>query len=407
MLLKTLKKHNKTIKNWFVYGVILGIFLNIVGTVLMIDRFSQIGAYLCIIAVFMCFAYFVIVEETSLQSILMLGFVCIIMLSLLVTKSVSSKNPETYRHIVNTATFLELPILLFCYGKDERKNVLDVIFAVFMFLAVLYFACSFQSKYYNPRHGNALTLGYFDPIASKGDKVNPNQTAMQAVQCVLILLCAFVYYKDTKVRVFYLVGVLISVYVVFLAKSRTCLVIVLLTIVLFVLQGKVKIKRYFVLIAFLVPIFMAGFILFGESIYENWNFLGETFDYGRKEIFEIVFKDVSFISAFFGNVGYHGFDNNHNAILTVFANFGLIGFSFLFGFIMHKMFRVIDDKRQSYQTTAIIGMLSLIVHSAMESAAFISTISYVTIPFFILYFIASTTNKKALKGFEGRAHNLF
>jgi hypothetical protein len=183
-------------------------------------------------------------------------------------------------------------------------------------------------------------------------------------------------------------------------------VVILFSVILFAIQGKIKVKPIFVLFAVLVPIFVALFLLKGEAIYKNWTFLGEMFDYGRKGEYEIVFKDVSFLSAIFGNVGYHRFDNNHNALLTIFANLGILGMSIFFGIMMHKVLKIVNGTMTKYQNTAVIGVLALIIQSSMESTVFTAG-SYISIPFFLLFLIASTTEKKALNGFEKSAHKLF
>ena len=394
MFKSALKKIKGKAKNWFLYIALLGILLNVAGTSFGIDKIKQLGAYASIISVLLCFAYVVVLEEANVQSLLMLAFVCYSIGVLIITQSVS------YRNIIDMLTFLEMPILFFCYDREDRKNVLHVIFLLFLGISALFFLCSFQKKFYNPLHNNALAIG-------PHPDVNPNQTALQLTQGLFIILCAVYYYKDIKLKLLYIVGAVVTLYVIYLTKSRTCLVIAAVGIVLVLIQKFIKVKPILILICFLVPLIMAIFILHGEAIYSNWNFLGEAFDTGRKRIYEIPFLNMNFKKFLFGDVGFHTFDNDHNAFLTVFANLGAIGFCSFFFFIMHKMIKTVSRPLENYQNVAVIGMLTLILHASMEASSFMTTLAYLMVPFFLLYLIANTTEKKALKGFEKRAHNLF
>ena len=364
-------------------------------TPLQIELINRVASYGCLFTIFLSFAYSIIFEETTKQGLILLGFMCLVVASLLLTKSVS------YQNIVSIAVFLELPILIFCYDKEDRKGVIGKICAVFLTATVFYFSFCFSESSYHVGldgyvHYGCFTLGYY----------NPNQLGLRLIQCLLVLLCGVVYYKQTFLRVVFSVAALVAAYMILITKSRTCLVVLVLAIILFAIQIKVKVKPIFVLLAFLVPVLVALFLLKGQAIYKDWVFLGEIFDYGRKGEFEIVFKDINFLSAIFGNVGYHHFDNNHNAFLTIFANLGILGFCLFFGVIMHKMLKIVCESMELYQNTAVVGMIMLIIHSSMESSLFVEG-SYLSIAFFMLYLIANTTEKKALKGFEKRAHNLF
>ena len=395
MFKQMIKKIKNNAKTWFLYIILACITVNIVATPLQIEMINRIASYLCLITVLMCFLYSIIFDETTIQSIIMLAFTCLAVGSLIITNSI------TYRNAVDVAIFLELPILMFCYDREERKRVLDIVFLVFLFATVFYFSFCFNPESYGiditgyPFPG-AYTLGYY----------NPNQLGLRVISCMFILLCAVAYYKDSLIRWVYVFGVVLAVAIIYLTKSRTCLVVSFVGIILFIIQGKIQIKPIIVLAAFLVPIFVALFLLEGRAIYKDWTFLGEVFDYGRNEKFEIVFKNMTVLKYLFGDVGYHMFDNDHNAFLTIFANLGAIGCCVFFGMLMHKILKVVYAPMEPYQNTAVIGMLMLILQSSMESTIFTAG-SYISIPFFIIYLIANTYEKKALKGFEKRAHNLF
>lgn len=394
MIKQMMSKFKSNAKNWFLYLILAGIILNIVGTSFDISMIKRVGAYLTMISVLLCFIFTVIYDDNNIQSILMLLFLCYSMGVLLISASAK------YENIINMLTFLEMPVLFFCYNKEDRKYVLDLIFSAFLLVAVVFFLCTFKSKYYNPGHNYGLAIG-------KHPDVNPNQTALQATQGVFILLCAVVYYKNVWKRLICVVGIILYLYVIYLTKCRTGLVVAVLCLALVIIQKFIRVKSYFVLVCCLVPVIMAIFIIYGRPIYSGWKFLGEDFDTGRISEYLVPFRNMSVKKFFFGNVGYHQFENNHNAFLTVFANMGIIGFSVFFGFIMHKMLGVFARPMLDYQYTAMVGMCILIVHASMEAATFMTTLSYLTIPFFLLYLIANTSVKKGLKGFEKMAHDLF
>ena len=392
-LIKKVKSDGKT---WLIYMALLGMALNIVATPLGINKLMQLGAYLSLGAAILCLFYSIIFEEANIQGILMLGFLCITIGSLMITGSV------TYKNVVRLATFLELPILMFSFDKETRNSLLPKIFFLFLCLTAFYFLLSFKASSY-------IEYKYYDkdPYKYPDWKIltnyvlamgyeNPNQAGLQLIQCAFIMLCAISYYKDIRVRAIFAAAIVVCAYLIYKTESRTCLLVLAFGIGVFAFQKFIKIKPILVLLVMLVPIAVVLFLLYGEFIYSKLPILGEAFDTGRKNIFLRPFKNLSFITFLFGDSGKHDFENYHNAYLTVFANVGIIGFAVFFGLIMHKILRVVMRKPNAYQRTAVIGMLVLILHSCMEAATF-TTGAYLSTPFFLLYLISCTNERKKLK----------
>lgn len=395
-----LKKNKENIKNWFYYialiGFLLIVVINPLGKITIrlnalkpLEKFqeyapviSRLGSWIMIFGVFGSFVWSLIFDENPIESIFVLSMFC----AIIIPQILMGKG--SYGSIVDLMHFLELPVLLFCFRNKSRKGVLTKTFFVFLFISVYYFALSFTRSMYTGfwEKTKRLILGF----------ENVNQTGIQLLSVMLVLLCATSYFKNWLYKIAYFTMSIIMLYLINETTCRTCLVVGAVAIVLFVFHKFFKPNKIVCLVAYLFPIIFALFIMYGENIYSSWEFMGDAFDSGRKDIYVKVFKKLTVPTAFFGKFLARGVTNDHNAFISIFANVGLIGGGMYLTYFLNKLFTTSDNLKFNHQRVALTGILLLLLYSSTESGVFVNG-SYTTFPLLVLYLLANTEDDRMLK----------
>ena len=269
-------------------------------------------------------------------------------------------------HFVTCAMFLEIPFFLYFIDKRERKALLDFLFFVFSFLAVYFLILSVSPVAFIVRNiwgesvKESLTLGFS----------NPNQTGMHLMTTLFVLVYGGKYYKNVYLKIALWGLALFTLYLCFLTRSRTIIVLVAIFIAYSVLHAKIPIKGWMTITSFIVPILFVLFLKEGQFIYEKIKFLGDSFENGRLAIYDRVFYELDFMKYCFGDVSRFNFQNLHNAFLTVFANLGLLGTGIYIPYMIGKLISSSNNLSDKKKRIPYFGILLIFFHACTESAFF-------------------------------------
>ena len=269
-------------------------------------------------------------------------------------------------HLIPLICFFMLPVSLLLY-----KNVYNVSFikkAIYRFnwiYTILWTLLSFSSLShifygeYGKETIEALTLGYS----------NPNQTGIFLMISFIIAFSA--YQRDIKkeYKAIYLIQSVWTFILVCQTQSRTCIIISIAIVLLWLFKKIDKVGKKFTVFCFLLPLLLAFLLLFGGEEIQDILIFGEEFDTGRVNLFNSIVVRLTPSTFLFGNfVGWIG-GNLHNSYFTIFAIFGLVGLVVYIIFlwkIVKDYFTQIDKKSPSAML-AYVGILAVIVHGSTES----------------------------------------
>ena len=362
-----------------------------------VSKFMSLGTWGIFFSILLGVLLKLLSKEKTLDDLWYLGLLFYsVVFSIIITKT------YTKPLIVDGIMFLELPLFLYYVDRRERKQFLNFLFFVFVFLTLYFLFLRIQPIAhlvrgpYRDIYVSYVTLGYS----------NPNLTAMYLLITLFVLIYAAYFYKDKKLKGLFF-G--LSFFVTFLIFETMCRAVLVLAIVLWaytLFHEKIKIKRWIALLAFILPILFVLFLVNFEFLYGKLTFLGDSFDTGRVNIYRRVFYFLDLMSAPFGNYAKFSFDNMHNAFMSIFATLGGLGVGlFLFYFIEKLMFTYysVDNKIKRIPYFAII-LLS--IHACVESAFFVSGSVY-AVGAMIPFLLCNSSAKREGPLYEDNSRKLF
>jgi len=307
-------------------------------------------------------------------------------LMLFVFIAIINSGDFSYETILSCLMFIEIPLLLISIYQIENNMFFKKIYICHLFIAIYYIYFSFNEKaYYYVRNGypiyDDLTLGLS----------NPNTAGIYLLVNLIVICSALLYFKKVWVRLVFLVTATYIMYLLFETHSRTGMLAAIIFIVLIIGEKLkiLKITRKTNKLFFYVPlIYFFITVIFNEKMAE-FELFGETVSTGRYEIYMRYWEEMDLGKILFGNLANCKFENLHNMYLSVFISVGLIA-ALLFAFLLYKSMVIIcKSKKKSYQNSAVIGILMIILHSSAEADFFVEG-TYFSAALFLLCCIANS-----------------
>ena len=269
-------------------------------------------------------------------------------------------------HLIPLICFFMLPVSLLLY-----KNVYNVSFikkAIYRFnwiYTILWTLLSFSSVShifygeYGRETIDALTLGYS----------NPNQTGIYLMISFIIALSAFQRNIKKEYKAAYLIQALWAFILVCQTQSRTCIIISIAVLLIWLFKGVLKIGNKVTIICFCLPLLMAFLLLLGGEKIQDVLIFNEEFDTGRINLFSSVVARLTPSTFLVGNFGSWIGGNLHNSYFTIFAIFGVLGLVVYGVFLWEivKDYYTQINKKSPSAMVAYIGVLAVIVHGSTES----------------------------------------
>lgn len=272
-----------------------------------------------------------------------------------------------YIYLVRIICYLALPIyLIYVDYLRPDKRMINTIYIINILTSLVFIALSF-SKYryagyeiYMGTDKAWLTLGYF----------NPNQTAMYLIVNIIVLLSALSYYKKRIFKGLLLMDILYLCLLLLDTSSRTSIGIGIIILMATIFNHKKRISKLMVLTTLAIPLV---FLLLYPWAYENGliyllEFGGKMDFSSRSVIFTNILKSVK-DQFLFGNFSAYQLQNLHNGVLSVYSSLGLVGLFFFYNFYIRAYLHLQESSIQSRTAyIAMIGLLSIFIHSCTESA---------------------------------------
>lgn len=318
----------------------------------------SLGTWTIFLATFSCLVYIVLTKKLD-----NLSFICLLGMFILSILSMLFNDSFSFDSMVSIMCFLEIPIFL-CFIEDMGiKNLRKSIYIVFVALSLFYIFLSFLpfSHEYKNNFGittiKELTLGYR----------NPNEVAVYLFIDFIIIVIAFLDFKNKLIKTFLLVDLCYIFYLINLTGSRTIIILAVFFVLFTILYRNRKIGAKFVLFSLLMPLlFILLLKVFGEKI-----LLGEFIETGRLEIYARVLENINILKLFFGYVE-GGFTNYHNIYISIFSLLGVLGLVLYVSLIYFKIKQLLESANNRTNVLAILGVLFLIISSSAESALFVA-----------------------------------
>lgn len=284
-----------------------------------------------------------------------------------------------YESLVKLITFMELPILLICIRMVEFKKCKKILQNFFLILGAFFICVSFTDLAYSytTKYGittiNDLTLGYN----------NPNETAMYLYICFSVLL-SFLFdetaKKTKRLNLIILSGILC---LIFLTKSRVCILLAVTVLFYAVFLKKHKLGFVERKIIWIFPVLFLVFTLSSQTLFQNIRVMGDAIETGRYSIYITVLQDMNLLQILIGDFSL-GFANMHNALLSVFGTIGILG---SLVYVLYLYVRIEKDYKKRHNNIAFFAIYMLIVHSSVEAGLLLSGSVYAALVF-CLYLIA-------------------
>lgn len=290
-------------------------------------------------------------------------------LTWVVVMSMLCSSTLSYKGLVASISFLEIPLLISSYPEVQHgEKIRKAVYVCFVLLSVFYIALSFthfSNIYYTDygeRYMSFLTLGYN----------NPNETAMYLFVCMIVNSCLFMESHKLITKLFSAFLIVSIVVLIWRTLSRTSLVVCILYIFLLLCCRKKKIPSFIHTISFIIPsAFFVITIVFNEALM-NYTLWGESIETGRMDIY------MNFLNELNGwkiLIGWYPvcFENLHNAILTIFATIGIFGTGIYIFFLNTKLRYLLSYiDAMSVEKYSLLGLYCILIYMSSESAFLIS-----------------------------------
>ncbi len=316
-------------------------------------------SYIFLLAIYL-FSTKVTSNKVELTEALFVGLVAITAVCYVLT----SKS-ALFDKLVQYMCFLMLPGCCVLYKhagrvKELKKAIyIANIFYAFLFIALIYAPNSHVADSgYALEEVEELTLGY----------QNPNETAIY-LMLTFFVLCATVLAAHKRLWRVCTGALALQIYYMTLqTKSRTCVVLCTVFLVLVLLQKRFRIGRKMLKVAVVLPAIILLIMMEFPQWVARLRFMGEVADTGRIQIFNAFFKNWDFGIALLGNFLQYGGENLHNSFLTLMALFGIPA-AVYYMYVLYK--QSVDYKNRiqapvSYM--AFVSWIMVIIHGVAEGA---------------------------------------
>ncbi len=272
-----------------------------------------------------------------------------------------------YQYIIRMWCYLALPFyFLYINYLTPDKKLINTLFIINILTSFVYILLSFSKYSYKGYESflgtnNAwLTLGYD----------NPNQTAMYIVINMIILICAFHYYRKKSIKFLLFLDICYLCILLFRTSSRTCILIGVVIILADIFKRSYRINKAVIIVTLFLPLLFL--IIYPFLNQHNMLFLfsfgGKTDYASRSQIFQAVLVEVQ-DKFLFGEFGKYQLQNLHNGILCVYASLGLVGVILFYIYFIRAYINLIEGKIKSKAAfISSVGLLSVFLHACTEGA---------------------------------------
>ena len=323
-----------------------------------------------VIITFGCF--FVLFINRINRSIYFVGskeMICFILLVMTIIFSLLFGTDTIYFdiQIMGILGFVEMPIAIMLMDTvDYNEENVKFILYINIIIAVIFSMLSFSKLAYSGIL-DSLYLGYS----------NPNATAIYLLlnQAILILFLPMLAKKSLKFLV--IVLCIYEEYLIYLTDSRTCLLISIAIVVYYLFGKKIRIPKWFVIIAMIIPLaFLIVYTnLYSSGIFSDLNILGKGVYSGREVYFMSQMNVISWKNIL-GDVRYYHFTNMHNGPLAIIASSGFVGYILWFLFYLFTIRRYHNIAQNQLQYIALVAILGVFIHSCSEAALIVGGAHY-------------------------------
>ena len=298
----------------------------------------------------------------------------------------------TYSRVVPFLVFLELPIMMTSFNESKRETK-KIIFACFWLFSFFYIALSMSDLAYIHRSnewGNqtvdTLTLGY----------ANPNQTAMYLLFCLFVLQIAVSEARNKLFRLLLVINEIALVILIYLTQSRAGIVISVCYLGIALIKRQNSIGRILSRVAIFIPVIFMVFMLVGGTRFSTFEFLGESFDTGRREIFTQAIGSLNSIETIlWGNYRMYASQNLHNSAVSILVEYGLIVLVIYEVLLANRIKNIATSSSVRKHGTALLALCLIVVYSSVEAAFFISG-SFYAVSVFVVYYLGLPEERVAM-----------
>ena len=379
-------------KNFFFVIALIGMMFILLGEPINNSAMMSVGTSVIFLGILGAFALKIFTWKRIKVHYIELVFLLLLIFSFI--SFIAAKSVFSVR-LVPLLCFLELPMLMTAFDISNKK-VKYIIYAVFSLSAVWLALLSISplaytfSEEYGETTIKELTLGFS----------NPNQTAIYLLIHFLVLLIGVNDIPAKVLKFFNAANAIFMLRLIAKTGSRTGLILAISVLLIICLKKARPVAKFLTGIVYVVPIFVAFFILFGSAIYQHWTVLGDEFDTGRATIYAAVFEGLNLEEFFFGNYHVYAQQNLHNSFVSVFAAYGIIVVGLFFLFFFLKTRRIFLGAKNDVQYIAFLAFYAIIVYSSMEAAFLISGSIYAVFVF-SLYYLCLPSGVERIESYDG------
>lgn len=286
---------------------------------------------------------------------------CLLMFSIL---SFVIGATQGYTDIVRLICFLQIPLFISTTVYEDCKHTNKYLYFIIALVPLIYLFTLFSDHAYeyNTIYGyriiSDLTLGYN----------NPNETAMYLYFTLIILYSAKRNTSSRIISYFFTIEILFTIYLVFLTKCRSIIILLALTIISWIFRRRMDIYKWCIPIIHLFPFISPIFAIFFQSYLTEYRILGDSIDTGRITYYLEAFTNQSFSRILLGNFSY-GFTNFHNAVMSIFVTIGIFG-AISYYLVLYNMATEIYRNPIFHISIPYIGILAIVLHSSVEGGVF-------------------------------------
>ena len=286
--------------------------------------------------------------------------IAIICTAILLSAVASDQKITFSKHIMGAVGFLEMLMAIYIIDSlEHKKELIRFVFWANVVSALIFVRLYFTPYAYSSDIVGSLNLGYS----------NPNAAAIYLLMTFSILTIYFEKQERFLRKIAALSLGVFLIYLIYLTKSRMCLVAAAIILVYRFFLPKWSVPKWTILIFQLIPFaFLFTYAYwYKQGMYSSEMFLGKEFFSGR-EGYYIEMLDQLRTTWIIGNFGRHFFENAHNGPLAILLGCGALGFLAYLWFINSTIRYYLNGVETHRQKMALVILFAVFVHSCGEAA---------------------------------------
>ncbi len=316
-------------------------------------------------------SFFAILFQTRLTSRFnsgRLGAMLFITIIICISGLVSEESISFSEHFAGALGFLEIMMAIYIIDTlDYNERLAKFVYQINFLVSMVFIALYFSPYAYTSRIVGSLNLGYS----------NPNVAAIYLLLNLSIITAFFDKKQKAIIKLIHIALLSALVYMIFLTKSRMCLLATVAILAYRFVLPKWKIPKWLLLPVQLVPlVFLFGYVyVFKQGLVSDELFLGKEFFSGREGFFVDSLEEIK-STWLIGNFGEHYFQNAHNGPLAIMLNIGVPGYIAYFYFTARTVDTYYTRIHTYQQMLALITLFAIFLHACAEAALFVGGSNY-------------------------------